>query len=121
MRNVGATSAPGPIAVCREHQSRWFRLLSVTWPALIPYSQDSHNIEFTNLIVYSSSAERLCFENANCASNVLGLCAALRLGNLRATCGSLVRRSCFVFFLIDRDLAQTRKKYYREYYPSRAL
>ena len=59
-----------PIAACREHQSRWFRLLSVTWPALIPYSQDSDNIEFTNLIVYSSSAERLCFENADCASDV---------------------------------------------------
>jgi hypothetical protein len=45
-------------------------LLSVTWPALIPYSQDSDNIEFTNLTVYSSSAERLCFDNADCASDV---------------------------------------------------
>ena len=65
------------------------RLLSVTSPALTTYSRDSDNIEreietierelsgcrrrddeFTNVIVYSSSVERLCFENADCASDV---------------------------------------------------
>ena len=44
--------------------------LSPFGPALIPYSQDSDNIEFTNLIAYSSSAERLRFENADYASDV---------------------------------------------------
>ncbi len=58
-----------PFEQLSAERSRWFRLLSVTWPALIPYSQDSDNIEFT-LIVYSSSAERLCFENTDCASDV---------------------------------------------------
>src|SRR5260221_11715352 len=73
-----ATSAPGPIAACREHQSTRFRLLSVPRPALIPYSQDSDNIEFTNLVVYSSSADQPCFENVDCASYVPSRCAALR-------------------------------------------
>jgi hypothetical protein len=64
-------------------------LLSVTWPALIPYAQDSSNIEreietierelsgcrprddeFTNVIVYSSSAERLCSKMLICASDI---------------------------------------------------
>ena len=52
----------------------------------------------------------------------LGLCAALWLGNMRTTCGSRVRRSLRFMFLNKADLVKDAlKKYYREYYPSRAL
>src|SRR5438093_4513802 len=92
---------------------------------LIPYSQDPDNVkreietitgeisgyrprndELANVIVYSASAERLRFENADCASVFLGPCAALRLRNGRGACGSRVRRSLSSMVLIDADLAQ---------------
>jgi len=66
------------------------RLLSVTRLALMPYSQDSADVEhrietiegeisgcslrddeFANVIVYASSDERVCVENADCASDAL--------------------------------------------------
>ena len=41
---------------------------------------------------------------------------------VRVPCGSLVRRSCLVIFLIDRGYAQDAViKYSREYYRDRAL
>jgi len=97
-------------------------LISITCPALIPHSHDPDNVEreieategeisgcrprddeLANVIVYSSSAEQPWFENADCALMLLGRCAALRFRNVRATCGSRVRRSLFCIFLIDGD------------------
>ena len=46
----------------------------------------------------------------------------VQFGSTHAICGSLVRRSCLVIFLIDRGYAQDAViKYSREYYPDRAL
>src|SRR5438132_5880108 len=76
------------------------RLLSVTCLALMSYSQDSDNVEcgietieseissclprdheFANLIVYSSSDVRMCFENVDCAPDVIKrLCRSLGRG-----------------------------------------
>src|ERR1700730_11599925 len=85
--SCGGRTRPGRSNATRRQAPR---LLSVTCLALMSYSQDSDSVEcgietiesqissclprddeFTNLIIYSSSDVRMCFENADCASDAI--------------------------------------------------